>query len=206
MGWAQHNLTAETRDRIARTLFVVQQEDGDWLNGLCPFHDDRTMSFGYNVTDDVFKCFASCTDSGDLVDLWCRVKGYPVRSADGLRAFKREYAQEGLAPAPRKTPGQLRTRLDVKLPGEIPENVFSVMEPVSDAMMGELSRRRGWTRETLDELVRFRTSGARRICMKPSRSGNATAWPSRSATKRGCSATSASTTRWASRKARPPRS
>ena len=97
MGWAQHNLTAETRDRIARTLFVVQQEDGDWLNGLCPFHDDRTMSFGYNVTDDVFKCFASCTDSGDLVDLWCRVKGYPVRSADGLRAFKREYAQEGLA-------------------------------------------------------------------------------------------------------------
>ena len=77
MGWAQHNLTAETRDRIARTLFVVQQEDGDWLNGLCPFHDDRTMSFGYNVTDDVFKCFASCTDSGDLVDLWCRVKGYP---------------------------------------------------------------------------------------------------------------------------------
>ena len=46
MGWAQHNLTAETRDRIARTLFVVQQEDGDWLNGLCPFHDDRTMSFG----------------------------------------------------------------------------------------------------------------------------------------------------------------
>ena len=152
MGWAQHNLTAETRDRIARTLFVVQQEDGDWLNGLCPFHDDRTMSFGYNVTDDVFKCFASCTDSGDLVDLWCKVKGYPERSTEGLRAFKREYAQEGLAPAPRKTPGQLRTRLDVKLPGEIPENVLSVMEPVSDAMMGELSRRRGWTRETLDEL------------------------------------------------------
>ncbi|MFQ8888711.1 MAG: hypothetical protein ACLR7Z_10605 [Bilophila wadsworthia] len=30
--------------------------------------------------------------------------------------------------------------------------MFSVMEPVSDAMMGELSRRRGWTRETLDEL------------------------------------------------------
>lgn len=109
----------------------MQQEDGDWLNGLCPFHDDRTMSFGYNVTDDVFKCFASCTDSGDLVDLWCEVKGYPERSTEGLRAFKREYAQEGLAPAPRKTPGQLRTRLDVKLPGEIPENVLSVMEPVS---------------------------------------------------------------------------
>ena len=39
MGWAQHNLTAETRDRIARTLFVVQQEDGDWLNtttARCP--------------------------------------------------------------------------------------------------------------------------------------------------------------------------
>ncbi|MFQ8888710.1 MAG: hypothetical protein ACLR7Z_10600 [Bilophila wadsworthia] len=46
MGWAQPNLTAETRDRIARTLFVVRQDDGDWLNGLCPFHDDRTMSFG----------------------------------------------------------------------------------------------------------------------------------------------------------------
>ena len=83
MGWAQHNLTAETRDRIARTLFVVQQEDGDWLNGLCPFHDDRTMSFGYNVTDDVFKGFASCTDSGDLVDL-VRRKGC-VHSSVSMR-------------------------------------------------------------------------------------------------------------------------
>ena len=81
MGWAQHNLTAETRDRIARTLFVVQQEDGDWLNGLCPFHDDRTMSFGYNVTDDVFKCFASCTDCRPLV----RGQGLP-RTFDGRAA------------------------------------------------------------------------------------------------------------------------
>lgn len=70
------HLSQEQRGAIARTLFKVEIVDGDWLNGLCPFHEDQTPSFGYNVKDDVFKCLALCTDSGDLVDLFCRVKGF----------------------------------------------------------------------------------------------------------------------------------
>lgn len=107
MGWAQRNLSQEQRGAIARTLFKVEIVDGDWLNGLCPFHEDQTPSFGYNVKDDVFKCLALCTDSGDLVDLFCRVKGYPTQSKEGFRAFKSAYAPTlGLPETPRKTPGQ----------------------------------------------------------------------------------------------------
>ena len=70
MGWALLNLSAESREKIAETLFDVRERSGDWLNGLCPFHQDGNPSFGYNVAQDVFTCFAACTESGDLVDFW----------------------------------------------------------------------------------------------------------------------------------------
>ena len=47
MGWALYNLSAETREKIAETLFEVRSRDVDWLNGLCPFHNDDNPSFGY---------------------------------------------------------------------------------------------------------------------------------------------------------------
>lgn len=152
MGWAQNNLSRDVRDHIARSLFEVQQEDGAWLNGLCPFHDDRNMSFGYNVEDDVFKCFAACVDSGDLVDLWCRVKGYQARSSEGFRAFKREYADErGAARHERREKSERAPRSEPKV-GEIPEYVIGAMEDIPASMMRQLEEKRGWKRETLDAL------------------------------------------------------
>lgn len=170
MGWAQRNLSQEQREAIARTLFKVETVDGDWLNGLCPFHEDQNPSFGYNVKEDVFKCLASCTDSGDLVDLFCLVKGYPTQSKEGFRAFKSAYAPTlGLPETPRKTPGQTARRSaagTVSKPeekpavppasehvnNEIPEHVLSTLAPIPDSMLKQLEEKRGWSREVIKRM------------------------------------------------------
>lgn len=96
MGWALKHLSAGERERIARGLFSVQEvvTRGDavvWLNGLCPLHDDRNPSFGYNVEADVYHCLTGCSKDGDLVDLFCRVRGLDATA--GFVAFKREFGR-----------------------------------------------------------------------------------------------------------------
>jgi 5S rRNA maturation endonuclease (ribonuclease M5) len=39
------------------------QNDG-WVKALCPFHNDRNPSFGFNLTTGVWCCFASCGKGG----------------------------------------------------------------------------------------------------------------------------------------------
>jgi putative DNA primase/helicase len=173
MGWALDNLSADARVRIARSLFKVNDGetcvDGDtWINGLCPLHDDTRQSFGYNVTKDYFHCLAFCTKDSDLLDLWCLVNGYGVRSQEGMKAFKRQFAAEtGLGAPNRKTPGQLKPKSiyeqgsngvakQNKAPEAerrtIPEDVYAAFGPVPDDMFEELRRRRGWGRETVEQL------------------------------------------------------
>lgn len=170
MGWAQRNLSQEQRGAIARTLFKVEIVDGDWLNGLCPFHEDQTPSFGYNVKDDVFKCLALCTDSGDLVDLFCRVKGYPTQSKEGFRAFKSAYAPDSRPTRnPTEDAGQTRRRLcgwcgyqnrkkargapsPEHVNNEIPEHVLSTLAPIPDSMLKQLEEKRGWSREVIEKM------------------------------------------------------
>lgn len=156
MGWALDNLSADARDRIARSCFTVQTQDGEWLNGLCPFHPDGNPSFGYNVAEDVYHCLAACTESGDLVDLWCLTNGYAARSTDGFKAFKRAFADDmGIGAPKRRTPGQLakkEKKASDKERKAIPEEVYQVFGPVPDAMASELRIRRGWSRDVIDEL------------------------------------------------------
>lgn len=46
----------------------VQRSYGNELKMLCPFHDERTPSFHYNVDKGVYQCFG-CGAKGDLFDL-----------------------------------------------------------------------------------------------------------------------------------------
>ena len=94
MGWAKNHLGTDERRTIAAGLFTVKSDDGDWQNGLCPFHQDANPSFGYNAVEDVFHCHAACTKDGDLVDLFCRVNGYEQR--DGFREFRQRYGNEDI--------------------------------------------------------------------------------------------------------------
>jgi putative DNA primase/helicase len=161
MGWALENLSSDARERIARSLFSANDGEttvsGDvWLNGLCPLHEDQRQSFGYNVTKDYFHCLASCTKDSDLLDLWCLVNGYGVQSREGFKAFKRKFALEtGLGAPDRKTPGQLKPK-PKKAPDTerkaIPEDIYAAFGPVPDDLLMELQRRRGWSRETVEQL------------------------------------------------------
>ena len=161
MGWALDNLSADARARIARSLFranaVEDLVDGDvWINGLCPLHPDQRQSFGYNITKDYFHCLAACTDNSDLVDLWCLVHGYPAKSSEGMRAFKKACAGDmGVGAPKRKTPGQLKGK-PKKEPDKarkaLPEAIYTAQGAIPDAMLDELRVRRGWSREVIDEL------------------------------------------------------
>jgi putative DNA primase/helicase len=161
MGWALNNLSADARERIARSLFVANdgdsRVDGDtWINGLCPLHEDRQQSFGYNVTKDYFHCLAACTKDSDLVDLWCLVNGYGVQSREGFNAFKRKFAADaGLGEPNRRTPGQRKPKPENTPETErkaIPEDVYTAFGPIPDTMFADLRQRRGWSRETVEIL------------------------------------------------------
>lgn len=159
MGWAGRNLSREQRDSIARKLFTVLEAEDVWLNGLCPLHDDQNQSFSYNLDADVFHCFRQCEPDGDLVDLYCLVRGMPLRSGEGFKAFRREFAADaGIGQPDRRTPGEVRKRKpETDLPQreprqnmEIPEAVYDAMAPVTPDWAARLSRQRGWSQEVMD--------------------------------------------------------
>lgn len=160
MGWARTHMTEEERRELATSLFTVQEERGAWLNGLCPFHEDRNPSFGYNVEEDVYKCLASCTDSGDLVKLYGLVRGLPNETA--FRELRAKYHRGGARSGkPITTSANVPATQKPKEGKEglvIPEAVWQRMAPLPEDWVQELERERGWSREVLQRLdVRMQT-------------------------------------------------
>jgi len=49
-------------------------DNGQWVNGLCPFHHDHNPSFGMNKISKVWKCFAGC-GSGDIISFIEKAEG-----------------------------------------------------------------------------------------------------------------------------------
>jgi DNA primase len=43
----------------------LQQKNGDELVGLCPFHEEKTPSFGVSIEKQYFHCFG-CSAGGDV--------------------------------------------------------------------------------------------------------------------------------------------
>jgi len=161
MGWTLDNFSADIRERIARSLFKANDDTATvkgevWINGLCPLHEDQKQSFGYNITEDYFHCLAGCAQNSDLLDLWCLINGYGARSQEGMKAFKRKFAAEtGLGAPNRKTPGQLKPKPKKEPEAErkaIPEEIYAAFGPVPDEFFAELRKRRGWFRETVEQL------------------------------------------------------
>lgn len=48
--------------------------------GLCPFHRDEMPSFGINVPENYWHCFAGC-GGGDVVSFWMKWRGITYRQA-----------------------------------------------------------------------------------------------------------------------------
>lgn len=78
---------------VAEKLLTGVLSRGEELWAHCPFHSESTPggAFSYNPETDVAKCF-SCGEGGDLIRLFCAVRGYDLDSKEGFKAFREEYA------------------------------------------------------------------------------------------------------------------
>ncbi|MGI8593784.1 MAG: DNA primase [Solirubrobacteraceae bacterium] len=74
---------ADSRDRVRDAVDMVdlvskrtelRRAGADHYSGLCPFHDERTPSFGISPSKKVFHCFG-CAQSGDLFDFVMETEG-----------------------------------------------------------------------------------------------------------------------------------
>lgn len=147
MGKALDLLSLDQRRNIASGLFLVEKDASTKkeMTGCCPFHDDKTPSFSYNPHKDVFFCHG-CSASGDLISLWCRIKGHPD-GADGFRAFCDAHGiklQGG--------PGVRRRRKSAE--DELPplNAVIDSMPVLPESWLVRLAQERGWTKETIQAL------------------------------------------------------
>jgi DNA primase len=74
---------ADSRDRVRDAVDMVdlvskrtelRRAGADHYSGLCPFHDERTPSFGISPTKKVYHCFG-CQASGDAFDFVMETEG-----------------------------------------------------------------------------------------------------------------------------------
>jgi hypothetical protein len=75
---ARETLSARIKENISVLDFVSQYVDlksiGSGALGLCPFHDDHHPSFGVNIEENYWHCFAGC-GGGSVIDFWMKWKG-----------------------------------------------------------------------------------------------------------------------------------
>ena len=63
------------------------------MTGLCPFHDERTPSFGINPAEKVYHCFG-CQASGDAFTFVMETEGVDFKGALELLADRYKVALE----------------------------------------------------------------------------------------------------------------
>lgn len=59
---------------LVGTKIELQRSGVNELKGLCPFHDERSPSFGINPVDKVYHCFG-CGEGGDVFDFVMKTEG-----------------------------------------------------------------------------------------------------------------------------------
>ncbi|HEX4344694.1 MAG TPA: DNA primase, partial [Solirubrobacteraceae bacterium] len=77
------------------------------LTGLCPFHEERTPSFGINPAEKVYHCFG-CQASGDAFTFVMETEGVDFKGALELLADRYKVALELEAEDPRAAEQRLR--------------------------------------------------------------------------------------------------
>ena len=123
---------------LAQQLGIeLRQSGGRWV-GLCPFHSERSPSFGVSLKSGkgwVFHCFG-CGAHGDVFDMWQRVRGGSLQEA--VRALA---GIAGMAPMP-----------DGWKPAKMPRNAALPERPKRPARFPELRRLSERTCEEIAEL------------------------------------------------------
>lgn len=91
MGTIPPEKIAEIRDRLDIEKIVGRsvrlQKRGNRLVGLCPFHGEKTPSFGVDADKKLYHCFG-CHAGGDVIDFVMRIEG--INFAEAIRSLARE--------------------------------------------------------------------------------------------------------------------
>ncbi|MCK9327402.1 MAG: CHC2 zinc finger domain-containing protein [Bacteroidales bacterium] len=98
MGKALEWLGADGCRAVAESLLTVTEHKGGEIWAHCPWHEESTPggAFSYSPEKDVATCL-SCSQSGDLIAIYCGLHGYPLDSSDGFREFRDLYAKDAAA-------------------------------------------------------------------------------------------------------------
>lgn len=159
MGYALTELGAERCAEIAAGLFQVEkiyrdQERGEKLHGFCPIHGDQeSASFVYVPAGDWYKC-QSCGAGGDLVKLWCELRGLDSKG-DGFKAFKAEFVggtekSKGQSKGGGKAPLRLVPAPAAPAPEVfVDEADLAALPSLPPERLKELRRLRGWSEQVV---------------------------------------------------------
>jgi putative DNA primase/helicase len=152
MGIALNYISESERERIAKSLFEVKRQDNEKgeLQGLCPLHEDRNPSFGYNYKSDAYYCFA-CLAAGDLARLWYKTHGYSDE-IEGFRAFCREFEIDQGSRRDRSISANLQSHPNETEPLMDLESVWERFPPLPEARIRELEISRGWNKRTIEKI------------------------------------------------------
>lgn len=150
MGKAKEHLSDLQRRELALDIIPkAKAKDGDKeIIGLCPFHQEKNPSFGYNHKKDLFFCH-SCRASGDIIDLWAHIEGIQDKK-EAYKAFCRKFGIELDQPS---DPYDPKTEAYAKL-----EDLFDRYPPLSMNFIKELQVKKGWVSAAVEKLdLRLKT-------------------------------------------------
>lgn len=117
--------TADSRERVRDAVDMValvsektelRRAGANEYVGLCPFHDERTPSFGINPLEKVYHCFG-CQASGDLFTFVMETEGLDFTAALEALADRFGVELETEAEAPEAAEKRLRRERLYKLLG-----------------------------------------------------------------------------------------
>jgi putative DNA primase/helicase len=158
-------LTESKRIEIAESLFQVKNKSGSELIGLCPFHSDKNSSFSYNFEKDVYNCYTSCVDAGDLIQLWSKINGF--ENSKGFSNFCEEFGlgkkKKSETQGATKTPTSKKAKKQAALKTKkkfIPKEsdykqlaeTFEKFPKLPEPWVEKLSKTRKWTKEAIEQL------------------------------------------------------
>lgn len=93
MGAALEKLGEAACERIAHELLTMtNKRSGTRLGALCPWHEEKTPGgFWYDFSRDQAVCY-SCGGYGDIIDVFCQLRGIPAGAPESFKAFFAHFA------------------------------------------------------------------------------------------------------------------
>lgn len=95
MGAALEKLGQRACEQIAESLLQFTGNSSGKRKGVrCPWHDEKTTgACWYDAEKDRGTCY-SCQNSGDIIDIFAHIEGFPPGSAEAFRSFFAKFAPQ----------------------------------------------------------------------------------------------------------------